>query len=126
MLRRSRLFRTRGAAKEEEEEKMLGDLIGLCIVVAPFLALLAWREHVDRREHAASLVRADVHAGAMRALGGESVLAIRVMPPTLWRRGAVRVSTPDGWEPVLGQAFPRMLQRVPSGYDVVLHCGGNA
>jgi hypothetical protein len=25
----------------------------------------------------------------------------------------------------LGQAFGRMLQRVPSGYEVVLHCGGN-
>jgi hypothetical protein len=104
---------------------MLGDLVGLCIVVAPFLALLAWREHVDRRQHAASLVRADVHAGAVRALGGESVLGIFVTAPTLWRRGAVRVSAPEGYEPILGQAFGRMLQRVPSNYEVVIHCGDN-
>ena len=57
---------------------MLSDLVGLIVAVAPFLALLVWREQVERRQHAAALVRADLHAGAVRALGGESLLAINV------------------------------------------------
>ena len=82
--------------------------------------MLAWRAHVDRRQHTAAVVRVEVHASAVRALGGDSVLGIRVTAPTLWRRGAVLVSSPGDCELVLGQAFGRMLQRVPSGYEVVM------
>lgn len=47
---------------------MLSDLVGLIVSVSPILGLLVWRERVDRRQHAADIVRADVHAGATRAL----------------------------------------------------------
>ena len=39
---------------------------------------LFWREHIDRQNLAALLVRAEVHAGARRALDGDTLLAIDV------------------------------------------------
>lgn len=105
---------------------MLSDLIALVISVSPVLGLLAWREHVDRQRRAAGLVRADVHARATRALGGESLLAIKVEAPTAWRPGHVRLTTPSGYEPLIGRAFQTVPERVPNGYEVLIHCGGNS
>jgi hypothetical protein len=105
---------------------MLSDLVGLIISVSPILGLLLWREQADRRQRAAAIVRADVHAGATRVLEGESLLAINVNAPTAWRPGRVRLSTPTGYEPLIGRAFQTVLERVPAGYEVVIHCGGNS
>jgi hypothetical protein len=105
---------------------MLSDLVGLIISVSPILGLLLWREQADRRQRAAAIVRADVHAGATRALEGESLLAINVNAPTAWWPGRVRLSTPTGYEPLIGRAFQTVLERVPAGYEVVIHCGGNS
>jgi hypothetical protein len=103
---------------------MLSDVVGLLVSVAPIVGLLLWREQADRRQVAAAIVRADVHAGATRALQGDSLLAINVHAPTVWRPGRVRLSTPTGYEPILGRAFQTVLERVPVGYEVVIHCGG--
>jgi hypothetical protein len=104
---------------------MFSDLVGLIISVSPVLSLLVWRGHVDRRQLAADIVRADVHAGATRALDGEPLLAINVHAPTAWRPGYVRLTTPSGYEPLIGRAFQTVLERVPDGYEVVIHCGGS-
>jgi hypothetical protein len=71
---------------------MFSDLVGLIVSVSPILGLLLWRERVDRRQHAPDIVRADFHAGATRALKGESLLAINVQAPTAWGPGHVRLS----------------------------------
>jgi hypothetical protein len=84
------------------------------------------REHVDRRRQAAALVRAGVHWDVVRALGGESLLAVGVRAPTAWRPGHVHLSTPGGYEPLVGLAFQRVLERLPDGYEVVIHYGGHA
>jgi hypothetical protein len=105
---------------------MFSDLVGLIVSMSPIVGLLVWRERVDRRRHAADVVRADVYAGATHALEGESLLAVDVEPPTAWRPGAVRLSTPSGYEPILGRALRTVMERVPAGYEVVIHCGGTA
>ena len=105
---------------------MFSDLVGLIISVSPVLLLLVWRERADRQQHAADIVRADVDAGARRALEGESLLAIRVEAPTAWRPGHVRLTPPRGYEPLIGRAFQTVMERVPNGYEVVIHCGGNS
>jgi hypothetical protein len=105
---------------------MFSDLVGLLVSMSPIVGLLVWREHVDRQRHAADIVRADVHAGVIRALEGESLLAIKAQAPTAWRPGTVRLSTPSGYEPLIGRAFQTVLERVPDGYEVVISCGGNA
>ena len=105
---------------------MFSDLLGLIVSVSPIVGLLVWRERMDRRQDAADIVRADVHAGATRALEGESLLSINVDAPTVWRPGHVRLSTPSGYEPLIGRAFQSVLERVPSDYEVVIHCGANS
>ena len=71
-------------------------------------------------------MRADVHASATRALDGESLLAISVESPTAWNHGEVRLATPDGYESLIGDALHAVLARTPTGYDVVITCGGGA
>jgi hypothetical protein len=105
---------------------MFSDLLGLIVSVSPIVGLLVWRERMDRRQDAADIVRADVHAGATRALEGESLLSINVDAPTVWRPGHVRLSTPTGYEPLIGRAFQSVLERVPADYEVVIHCGVNS
>ena len=105
---------------------MFSDLVGLIVSLSPVIGLLLWRERIDRRQNAADIVRADVLAGATRALDGESLLAINVQAPSAWGPGHVRLSTPSGYEPLIGGAFQTVMERVPPGYEVVIHCGGNS
>ena len=105
---------------------MLSDFIGLVIGMAPFMGLLAWRQQIDRRQFAAAALRADLHAGARRALAGESLPSIQVDAPTAWRPGQIKLSTPSGYEPLIGQVWCSVTDRLTGGYDVVIHCGGAA
>ena len=103
---------------------MLSDVIGLAITVVPIVVLLAAQNRGQRRHEAAMVLRAELHAGARRALHGESMLTIDVDLPTAWRAGQVRLSTPSGYESLIGLASGAVLSKVPCGYDVVIHCGG--
>ena len=105
---------------------MISDIAGFIITVAPVLALLVWRERVDHRERAAWLVRADVHANARRALEGESLLAIDVRSRSVWRHGEIRLSTPSGYESLIGGVSRAVFEHMPAGYDVVIYCGGGS
>lgn len=105
---------------------MFSDIVGLVVSLAPVVGLLAWREHGDRREHAAGLIRADMQAGIIQALEGESVVAIDVRCPTVWRGGRVRLSAPAGYERVAGEASRAVLGRLPGGYHVMVECGGGS
>jgi hypothetical protein len=105
---------------------MLSDLASLVLTMTPVFALLVWQERADRRQRAAWIVRADIDAGARRALEGESLLAVDVRCPTLWSAGEVRLTTPRGYESLIAQASRSIFERVPNGYDVIIHCGGGA
>jgi len=105
---------------------MLIDLVSFALCMAPVLGLLAWQRVMDARAVAASVVRADIHAGVTRALGGETFLAIDVLAPALWRRGRVRMWAPTNYEGLIGAAAPTVFDRLPAHYDVIIHCGGGA
>ena len=105
---------------------MVGDMVGLVATLAPVVGLVVWRRQLDRRQRNAALVRAEVHAGARRALHGETLLAIHVRPPSVWRQGEVRLSTPSGYESLIGQSALAVLARTPAGYDIFIQCGGGS
>ena len=105
---------------------MLLDLVGFIACLGPILALLAWRRALDQRALAAGVVRADIHAGVTRALGGETFLAVDVLAPALWRRGRVRLWAPSRDEGLIGAAAPTVFDRLPAHYDVIIHCGGGS
>jgi len=105
---------------------MISDIVGLVVSIAPVVGLLVWRERTDRRQRAAWIVRADIHAGVTRALNGESLVGIDVQYPTAWRPGQVRLSTPSRYESLIGEASRAVLERLPSGYHVMIDCGGGS
>ena len=105
---------------------MLIDLVRFVMCLTPILGLLVWQQAADRHAEAAGAVRADIHAGVTRALGGESFLAIDVRPPLPWRHGHVRLCAPTGYEGLLGAAAPTVFDRLPAHYDVIIYCGVNA
>lgn len=105
---------------------MLSDIAGVVLAAAPIVGVLLWRERVDARPQATWIVRADIHAGATRALGGESLLAIDVDSPTAWRCGRVRFSTPSGYESLIARAVHAVDDRGPVNYDVVIYCGSGS
>ena len=105
---------------------MLSDLVGFVMVLTPILGLLAWRRAMDARALAAGVVRADIHAGVRRALGGETFLAVDVLAPALWRRGRVRLWAPSNYEGLIGAAAPTVFDRLPAHYDVIIRCGGGS
>ena len=105
---------------------MLLDFVTLVMCLAAVLGLLAWRRAMDARALAASVVRADIHAGVTRALGGETFLAVDVLAPALWRRGRVRLWAPTNYEGLIGAAAPTVFDRLPAHYDVTIHLGGGA
>jgi hypothetical protein len=95
-------------------------LIVFVLLGGTLLGPLLLRIVMERREDRALRVRAVVHAAAVDALGGESLLAVHVRPPSLWRPGRVSLSTPADWECLIERAWPRVVALVPADYELVV------
>src|SRR5438445_10675697 len=69
------------------------------VVLATLVGLwLAWLKRRERAEDRALTVRAEIQSAVNRALGGESLLAVQVEPPSSFHGGRVVLSTPTGYE----------------------------
>jgi hypothetical protein len=90
------------------------------LVVGP-LILRAWYERLEDRGLA---VRADIDAVMRQQLHGESLIGLQVVPEAPWRTGRVEVSVPRGWDPVLAEVSEPILERVPTGYELVVQHPG--
>ena len=99
---------------------MIDTLIATGLIVALVLGPLAWRARHDRLATKALLIRADVDMALRRALGGESLVSIAVIPSTLWRRGRVVLSTPAGYGWLIERSWEAMTATVPADYDLVI------
>ena len=114
----------RALDRRKEMQVILNDVLGLVVTLGPLVALFMYQERVDRRQRDAWLLRAEIHANMRRTLRGESMIGIDVDLPTAFRAGQVRLSTPSGYESMLGLTSGAVMSRVPNGYDVIIHCGG--
>jgi hypothetical protein len=81
---------------------------------------LGWGIWHDRARDRALGVQAEVHTAVRRALGGESLLSIDVVPPLLGRRGRVILHAPGHWEWMVEAVVKDVLERMPDGYDLVV------
>ena len=99
---------------------MVAAIVGLVIVGALFVGPLVWRVWLDRRQERAMAVRAQAHAAVVRALGGESLVAISVEAPAAWRPGRIVVSAPSDWRFLLEQASNALVRQVPAHYELVV------
>ena len=99
---------------------MTDTLIAAGCIVALVLAPLAWRARYDRLTARAMLIRADVDAALRRALGGESLVSIGVVPATAWRRGRVVLSAPTGYGWLFERSWEAATATMPANYDLVI------
>src|SRR6058998_1856503 len=89
-----------------------------------FLGPLFWRIWLDRRGAEADAIGAEIRAAVNRRLRGESLLAVRVTPRSLWRPGRIVLSVPSGYEWLVEAAWPAVTRGVPPGYEVVFSARG--
>lgn len=99
---------------------MLPGIIGMAVFVALVVGPLVWRVWLDRRVERALTIRAYVHAAVVRALGGESFVAVTVQAPAPWRRGRIELTAPSDWRFLLEPAWSAVMARVPDGYELVV------
>ncbi|HEY2996783.1 MAG TPA: hypothetical protein VGM22_28535 [Methylomirabilota bacterium] len=99
---------------------MVEAIIGAALVGALVVAPLGWRVWQDRRTERALAVRAVVHAALVRALGGESLVAVTVRPPAPGRPGRVELTAPSDWRFLLESAWSAVMPHVPDDYELVV------
>ena len=100
----------------------MNDLTGLLIGIAPVLTALAWCNLRDRRiDLASKVVRAHMSATTNKALGGESLVAIRVEPALGRRLGRVHLSAPRTYEDLIAQVSGAVLRAMPADYELLVH-----
>jgi hypothetical protein len=105
---------------------MLAQFLAIAIVGGLILAPLLWRQRDDRRTDSAQTLRALTRSALFRALGGESLVAVDVEPPSLWRPGRVVLSAPADWTGLLEPAWASVAAHVPAGYELVVKPVGPA
>jgi hypothetical protein len=110
-----------GARTSEEKESFVSEILTVIFGTAPVILALAWRNATDRRRYRAETVGAGVRSTLARALGGESLIAVDVEPPTPWTHGRVHLSAPDGYRRLVDEACLDIAQRLPLAYDLVIH-----
>ena len=93
--------------------------IAMGLVGLLFVGPLVWRTWRDRLEDRALSLQADIQAAVNHALGGESLVAVRVKPGPQSGMGTVEIFVPSGWESVLEQVWPVVLSQIPAGYVLV-------
>lgn len=93
--------------------------IVIALISMLFLGPLLWRARRDRLEDWALALQADIQGAVNHHLGGESLVAVRVVAGAQRNRGTVEIFVPAGWDSVLEDVWPVVLKRVPAGYALV-------
>jgi hypothetical protein len=91
----------------------------MALVSLLFLGPLLWRARRDRLEDRAMALQADLQAAVNHHLGGESLVAVRVVAGAQRGMGTIEIFVPAGWDSVLEDVWPVVLKRVPAGYALV-------
>jgi hypothetical protein len=99
---------------------MLSGLVAAVLIVGLASGPLLWRVRQDRREARADSLRADANAALFRTFGGESLVAVHVRAPSLWRPGRVELSAPSDWHVLLTPAWESVGGLVPEDYELVV------
>ena len=102
---------------------MLTTVLSIALLVALVAAPLVWRIRADRRRDRADVLRADIRTAINRRLHGESMLAVEVVPKTLWRPGRIVLRTPSGYEELTDAVWRDVARRMPVDYDLVVKPG---
>jgi hypothetical protein len=102
---------------------MLTTALSIALLVLLVAAPLIWRIRADRRRDSADVLRADLRSAINRRLHGESLLAVEVVPKTLWHPGRIVLRTPAGYEDLTDAVWRDVARRMPFDYDLVVKPG---
>ena len=102
---------------------MLSTVFAIILLVAIVAVPLVWRIRSDRRRDRADALRADIRSAINRRLHGESLLAVEVVPKTLWHPGRIVLRTPAGYEDLTDAVWRDVARRMPFDYDLVVKPG---
>jgi hypothetical protein len=102
---------------------MLSTVFAIILLVAIVAVPLVWRIRSDRRRDSADALRADIRSAINRRLHGESLLAVEVVPKTLWHPGRIVLRTPAGYEDLTDAVWRDVARRMPFDYDLVVKPG---
>jgi hypothetical protein len=102
---------------------MLTTALSIALLVLLVAAPLIWRIRADRRRDSADVLRADLRSAINRRLHGESLLAVEVVPKTLWHPGRIVLRTPAGYEDLTEAVWRDVARRMPFDYDLVVKPG---
>jgi hypothetical protein len=102
---------------------MLTTVLSIALLVFLVSAPLIWRIRADRRRDSADVLRADIRSAINRRLHGESLLAVEVVPKTLWHPGRIVLRTPAGYEDLTESVWRDVARRMPFDYDLVVKPG---
>jgi hypothetical protein len=102
---------------------MLMTVFPILVLVALVALPLAWRIRTDRQRDRADVLRADIRNTVNRRLHGESLLAVEVVPKTLWHPGRIVLRTPAGYDDLTDAVWRDVARRMPFDYDLVVKPG---
>jgi hypothetical protein len=99
---------------------MLSGFIAALLLVGLTAGPLLWRVRQDRREARAQAIRGDVNVALFHAFGGESLVAVHVQSPSVFRPGRVVLSAPADWHELLTPAWESVAPLIPADYELVV------
>ena len=102
---------------------MLNTLIPIIVLIALVAVPMVWRVRADRLRDSADILRADIRNAVNRRLHGESLLAVEVVPKTLWHPGRIVLRAPAGYEDLTDAVWRDVARRMPFDYDLVVKPG---
>ena len=102
---------------------MLTTVLSITVLFLLVAAPLIWRIRADLRRDRADVLRADLRSAINRRLQGESLLAVEVVPKTLWHPGRIVLRTPAGYEDLTDAVWRDVARRMPYDYDLVVKPG---
>jgi hypothetical protein len=102
---------------------MFPTVLSIVLLLALVAGPLIWRIRADRRRERADVLRADIRSAINRRLHGESLLAVEVVPRTLWHPGRIVLRTPAGYEDLTDTVWRDVARRMPFDYDLVVKPG---
>jgi len=110
---------SRQGRRNRREDMNMTAWIAMGLVALLFVGPLVWRTWRDHLEDRALSLQADLQAAVNHALGGESLVAVRVKAGAQDGTGTVEIYVPAGWENVLEDVWPVVLSHMPAGYVLV-------
>src|SRR5258705_9966856 len=107
-----------------EAMNMFTTAFAIAVLVFLVALPLVWRIRADRRRDRADVLGADIRSAINRRLHGESMLAVEVVPKTVWHPGRIVLRAPAGYEDLTDTVWRGVRPPMPLSHDPGVKPGG--